>query len=142
MGAIRFVRAGTTPLYLNPRDCSRYALAPVPAGTDDPSGYSNLNANGDSDPIPVGQYSEMIVTLYSDTTCSAGLQVFTGPTPTGPWVAVGSVSVNPSLATPVAVQVTPAGTHVGFLKVTTSSYVSGNPRATLDGITKVGRGTP
>jgi hypothetical protein len=128
--ATRFLRVGTTVQKQNGGYSTPNVLAPVPAGLDDPQGFSNLNANADSDPIPVGGYDAAEVTLFSDTTCSAGLQVFGGDTQTGPWVAIGSVSANPSLAAPIAVN--PFATaKYRFLKVTTSSFVSGNPRANL-----------
>lgn len=141
MAAIRFNRAGTSFLAANNQTTSRWALAPVPAGADDPNGYSNLNANGDSDPINIGKFLNAAITLYSDTTCSAGLQVFVGPTSTGPWVGLGSVSVNPALATPI--QVNPfSGGNNAWVKVVTSSYVSGNPRAVLTAISPEGRNVP
>lgn len=141
MAAVRFVRAGLTQLYLNSNTTSRVALAPVPAGTDDPNGYSTLNVNGDSDPIDIGKFLQAAITLYSDTTCSASLQVFVGPTPTGPWVGLGSASVNPSLAAPI--QVNPfSGGNNAFVKVVAASYVSGNPRALLTAISPDGRNVP
>src|SRR5271169_4765367 len=117
--ARRFVRSGLTAAFIlstSGGNGTLVAQAPVPAGNDDANGYSNLNTTANSDPLPVGGAEDATVTLYSDTTCSAGMQVLTGPTPTGPWLGIGSASVNPALATPVVVNVHSGG-HVEYCLV-------------------------
>src|SRR5271169_2612339 len=135
--AYRFCRLGTTPSYSGPDVTAAdgaliKAQAPVPAGKDDAADYSNLNVAADSDPVYVGGLKSGAVWLFSDTTCSASLLVKIGPTKTGPFAAIGSASTNPSLASPILVNLFANG-PAEYAIVTTGSYVSGNPRAMLVG---------
>lgn len=135
--AYRFLRLGTTPNYQYPNASAPdgaliTAQAPVPAGNDDASDYSNLNVEAASDPVFIGDLEAGSVFLFSDTTCSADMLVSVGPTKTGPFSAIGSASTNPALASPVVVDVFKNG-RAEYAVVTISSYVSGNPRALLVG---------
>ena len=125
--ATRFFRAGTTP---TTSGAIPVALAPAPAGLDDPTGLTTWTTNGDSDPIFVGDCKKASVFLSCDGTQDADLLVSVAPTSGGPWLAIGSASVDPSLAAPIMVDVFSSG-RCEYVKITVSNYVSDNPRAFL-----------
>ena len=137
--AYRFYRTGLTPNLDGP-NVSNTALftraqSAVPNGTtDDPDDYSNLSTNGDTDPVYVGELDRAHVWLYSDSTSSGKLRVKTGPTPDGPWNALGTATTdNPALASPVVFDVFEDG-RCEYVKITTTAAVSGNLRALLVGL--------
>lgn len=132
--AFRFVRLGTTQNFAGPNDNTGGLLlkagTPVPAGQDDPSDYSNLDVAADSDPVFVGDSTSASVWFFSDTTSTSSMRAYIAPTPTGPWLAVGSAATNAALATPAVVDIF-AGGRAAYVKVTTASCTGGNPRALL-----------
>lgn len=102
-------------------------LGSVAAGTANAS--TLLGAlNAETRPYPIGNASEVVITVYSDAGSNATVQIQTAPTVSGPWFDVTS---SVPITNPSATGEQWSIPRHAFVKVKNTAWVSGNIRATI-----------
>lgn len=106
---------------------STKAIGAVPAGTA--SADTLLAAlNAETKAYPIGNASDIVVSVYSDAGSSCTVQILTAPTASGPWF---NVTASTPITDPSATGEQWSVPRHAFVKVKVSAYVSGNVRAVI-----------
>ena len=106
---------------------STKAIGAVAAGTA--SADTLLGAlNAETKAYPIGNASDVVVSVYSDAGSSCTVQILTAPTSSGPWF---DVTVSTPITNPSATGEQWSIPRHAFVKVKVSAYVSGNVRAVI-----------
>jgi len=106
---------------------STKAIGAVTAGTA--SADTLLGAlNAETKVYPIGNASEIVITIYSDAGSTATVQIQTAPTATGPWFDVTSST---PITDPSATGTQWAVPRHSFVKVKNTAWAAGNVRAII-----------